>query len=34
MDSIVHDYMTKAGRKVLVIDNAIPKEIGNDLYSP
>jgi hypothetical protein len=32
MDSIVHDYLTKAGRKVVVIDNAIPTEIGNDLY--
>ncbi|HIE01197.1 MAG TPA: hypothetical protein EYP59_13065 [Thiotrichaceae bacterium] len=32
MDSIVHDYTTKAGRKVVVIDNAIPTEIGNDLY--
>ncbi len=32
MDSIVHDYLTQAGRKVVVIDNAVPTEIGNDLY--
>ncbi|MEM6406645.1 MAG: hypothetical protein AAF669_08680 [Pseudomonadota bacterium] len=33
MAFLIKDYTTQVGRRILVIDHAIPEEIGHDLYT-